>query len=43
MYRVDPDARLVLVLMLQMLPNTTDVQQKFPAVVYQSLIEPPTK
>jgi CubicO group peptidase (beta-lactamase class C family) len=36
-YRVDPDARLVIVLMVQILPNTTDLGRKFPTLVYQAL------
>ena len=41
MYRVDPEARLVIVLMLQLLPfNASDVRQKFPTLVYQALVEP---
>lgn len=36
-YRVDPESRLVLVLMIQQLPNTTDVGGVFPTVVYQAL------
>ena len=39
MYRVDPQARLVIVLMIQVLPNTSDIGQKFPNVVYQALVE----
>jgi CubicO group peptidase (beta-lactamase class C family) len=39
LYRVDPEARLVLLLMIQLLPNTTDIREKFPVLVYQSLIE----
>jgi CubicO group peptidase (beta-lactamase class C family) len=39
-YKVDPDARLVMVLMIQLLPNTTDIGQKFPNLVYQALVEP---
>ena len=39
-YKVDPEARLVLVLMVQLIPNTTDIGQKFPALVYQALMEP---
>ncbi|MFB3852707.1 MAG: serine hydrolase domain-containing protein [Vicinamibacterales bacterium] len=38
-YRVDPEARLVMVLMIQLLPNTTDMRQKFPILVYQALME----
>jgi hypothetical protein len=32
-----------MVLMLQLMPNGTDIQQKFATLVYQSLIEPPTQ
>ncbi|HEY6362611.1 MAG TPA: serine hydrolase domain-containing protein [Vicinamibacterales bacterium] len=41
MYRVDPEARLVIMLMMQLLPNATDIRQKFPTLVYQTLVEPP--
>ena len=37
MYRVDPDARLVMALMIQLIPNTTDIGQVFPSLVYQAL------
>lgn len=37
-YRVDPESRLTLVLMIQQIPNSTDIGRKFPALVYQSLI-----
>ena len=37
-YRVDPQARLTLVLMIQQIPNSTDISRKFPALVYQALI-----
>ncbi len=36
-YRVDPEARLTMVLMIQQLPNSTDVARKFSTLVYQSL------
>jgi len=36
-YRVDPKARLVTVLMIQLLPNLTDIRERFPNVVYQAL------
>jgi CubicO group peptidase (beta-lactamase class C family) len=36
-YRVDPEARLVIVFMVQILPNTTDLGRKFPTLVYQAL------
>src|SRR6185295_14752454 len=38
-YRVDPDAHLVIVFMVQMLPNGTDSRTKFPTMVYQALTE----
>ena len=38
-YRVDPEARLVLVLMIQMLPNSTDIREKFQTMVYQALVD----
>lgn len=38
MYRVDPEARLVMVLMFQLIPNATDIRQKFSNVVHQALI-----
>jgi CubicO group peptidase (beta-lactamase class C family) len=38
-YRVDPSARLVMVLMIQLLPNTTDIRLKFPTMVYQALVD----
>ena len=39
-YRIDPHARLVIMLMTQMLPNATDSRTKFNAMVYQALVEP---
>jgi CubicO group peptidase (beta-lactamase class C family) len=41
LYRVDPDARLVIVFMIQLLPNLTDIREKFPTLVYQALVEAP--
>ena len=40
-YRVDPEAHLVLVFMIQLLPNTTDIREKFPTMVYQALTNTP--
>lgn len=40
-YRVDPKARLVLVMMIQMLPNTSGIAERFSATVYQSLLDAP--
>jgi len=37
-YRVDPKARLVRVVMIQMIPNGSDVGTRFPALVYQALV-----
>ncbi|MEQ1908602.1 MAG: serine hydrolase domain-containing protein, partial [Vicinamibacterales bacterium] len=37
MYRVNPEAKLVMVLMIQMIPNATDLREVFPALVYQAL------
>jgi CubicO group peptidase (beta-lactamase class C family) len=37
-YQVDPQSRMVIVLMLQLMPSKTDVQQKFMTTVYQSLV-----
>ncbi len=39
-YRIDPGARMVMSMMIQMLPNGTDIGQKFPTMVYQALVEP---
>jgi CubicO group peptidase (beta-lactamase class C family) len=41
MYRIDPHERLVIMLMIQLLPNATDVREKFPLMVYQALLTPP--
>jgi CubicO group peptidase (beta-lactamase class C family) len=37
-YRVDPKERLVTVMMIQLLPNTTDFTDKFKASIYQALL-----
>ncbi len=39
-YRVDPDARLVMVMMIQLMPNTVDFRQKVPTMIYQALVDP---
>jgi CubicO group peptidase (beta-lactamase class C family) len=36
-YRVDPETRLVMVLMIQLIPNATDIRDVFPSLVYQAL------
>ncbi|HEU0139372.1 MAG TPA: serine hydrolase domain-containing protein [Bryobacteraceae bacterium] len=38
-YEVDPASRMVLVLMLQLMPNATNIGEKFPLTVYQSLVD----
>ena len=37
-YQVDPQSGLVIVLMIQLMPNTTDIQPKFSTAVYQTLV-----
>jgi CubicO group peptidase (beta-lactamase class C family) len=39
MYRVDPESHVVMVFMVQMLPDLTDMRQKFPTMVYQALVD----
>ena len=36
-YRVDPETKVVLLLMIQQLPNATDIRTVFPTLVYQAL------
>lgn len=38
-YRVDPKARLVYAFMINQLPNSSDVGEKFPTMVYQALLD----
>jgi CubicO group peptidase (beta-lactamase class C family) len=38
-YRVDPAERLTTILMIQLMPNTTDLKDKFTASIYQALID----
>ena len=38
-YKVDPSQHLVMVFMVQMLPNRSDVAAKFPTLVYQALVD----
>jgi CubicO group peptidase (beta-lactamase class C family) len=35
--RVDPEARLTMVMMIQLVPNATDLAQVFPTLIYQAL------
>ena len=41
-YRVDPTSGLVVVLMIQLMPNGTDFREKFANLVYQSLLPEPS-
>jgi hypothetical protein len=36
---VDPKSGLVIVFMMQLMPNATDIQPKFMATVYQALVD----
>ena len=40
-YKVDPKERLVMVFMINQLPNRSDVAAKFPTLVYQALVDRP--
>jgi CubicO group peptidase (beta-lactamase class C family) len=42
-YRVDPKTRMILVMMIQMLPNTSGIAERFNTLVYQSLEQGPTE
>jgi hypothetical protein len=39
MYKVDPAEHMVIVFMINQLPNRTDVAAKFPTLVYQALVD----
>jgi CubicO group peptidase (beta-lactamase class C family) len=39
MYRVDPNAGVVILMMIQLLPSSTDLGQRFPAAVHQAFVE----
>jgi CubicO group peptidase (beta-lactamase class C family) len=43
LYRVDPKEGLVTVLMIQLMPNQSDVRERFTLMLYQSLLDPATK
>ncbi|MDP2390012.1 MAG: serine hydrolase, partial [Acidobacteriota bacterium] len=36
-YRIDPAEKLVMVLMMQLIPNTSDIREAFPNLVYQAV------
>jgi CubicO group peptidase (beta-lactamase class C family) len=39
-YRVDPTGRVVLALMMNQIPNATDIRSKFQTLVYQAVVSP---
>jgi CubicO group peptidase (beta-lactamase class C family) len=39
-YKADPAERLIIIFMVQQIPNRTDIASKFPTLVYQALVEP---
>ena len=43
MYRIDPNAGITILLMIQLLPQNTDLGQRYPTLVHQAFVdEPPT-
>jgi CubicO group peptidase (beta-lactamase class C family) len=36
-YRIDPEAKLSILLMIQQIPNGTDIRTKYPTMVYQAM------
>jgi CubicO group peptidase (beta-lactamase class C family) len=42
-YRVDPKEGLVTVLMIQLMPNQSDVRERFALMLYQALLDPSVK
>jgi CubicO group peptidase (beta-lactamase class C family) len=40
-YLVDPQSHLTMLLMVQLLPGTNDLQTKFPTLVYQAMLDEP--
>ncbi|HEU4486422.1 MAG TPA: serine hydrolase domain-containing protein [Povalibacter sp.] len=40
LYRVDPQSHLVIVLMIQLMPNETDFRDKFQNMVYDAIMDP---
>lgn len=39
LYRVDPESGMVMVFLMQLIPNATDIQSRWPTLVYQALTE----
>src|SRR5690349_13678333 len=42
-YRVDPTEHLVMIMMIQVLPNTSDIAERFSNTVYQALVDEAVK
>jgi beta-glucanase (GH16 family) len=42
-YRVDPASRMVIVLMIQLMPNQTDIRDVFPTLAYQAFADAPAR
>lgn len=40
-YRVDPADKITMVFLMQLMPNTTDIREKFPTLVYQAFVRRP--
>ena len=36
-YRIDPESKVVMLMMIQLLPNATDIRTVFPTLVYQAI------
>jgi CubicO group peptidase (beta-lactamase class C family) len=41
-YLIDPESRLTILMMQQVVPQASDLRQKFQTLVYQALLERPT-
>ena len=39
MYRVDPNAGITILLMIQLLPQNTDLGQRYPTLVHQAFVD----
>lgn len=40
-YRVDPVDKITMVFLMQLMPNMTDIREKFPTLVYQAFVRKP--
>lgn len=39
LYRVDPQSRMVMVFLMQLMPNGTDIQSRWPTLIYQAVTD----